>query len=205
MLTHTMSHEQQVLEARKDLPALRNQLVEPVRRLRREFEQYPQGPITHMIAWASPRKNNWLAVIEYDGQRVSTCTLAWYRDRQKRISAIWTTAQGMAYHIAAEVIAGYAGNLDASEDPLERLQSFFFENHRYALQVEEPKGEHHWHVSIGLHAGLGLGEWDTTTDIVYWRELVSFDRSLLEMEPRQRMELYDRARGQEPGKQGRAA
>ena len=145
-----MSPARKLAEARKDLPALRNQLVEPVRRLRKEFERYPQGPITHMIAWASPRKNNWLAVIEYDGERVSTSTLAWYRDRQKRIAALWTTAQGMAYHIAAEVIAGYAEHLDASEDPLERLQSFFFENHRYAMQVEEPKGEHHWNVSIEI-------------------------------------------------------
>ncbi len=196
MIVHTMTHEQLVLDARKDLPALRNQLVEPVRRLRKEFERYPQGPITHMIAWASPRKNNWLAVIEYDGQRVSTSHLAWYRDKSKRIAAIWTTAQGMAYHIAPEVLERYGAGLDASEDELERLQSFFFENHRYAMQVEEPKGEHHWNVSIGLHAGLGLGEWDTTTDIVHWRDLVSFDRSLLEMEPRQRMALYEQARGQ---------
>ena len=77
---------------------------------------------------------------------------------------------------------------------MERLQSFFFENHRYAMQVEEPKGEHHWNVSIGLHAGLGLGVWDTTTDILHWHDFIAYDRSLLEMEPRQRMALYDRVR-----------
>ena len=57
----------------------------------------------------------------------------------------------------------------------------------------------------GPRNGFDGGEWDTTTDIVHWHELVGFDRSLLERELRQRMELYDRARGQEPGKQGKAA
>lgn len=194
MIIHTMSPEQMVLEARKDLPALRNQLVEPVRRLRTEFERHPQGPITHMIAWTSPKKNNWLAVIEYDGERVSTSTLAWYRDKSKRIAAIWTTAQGMAYHISPHVIARYGEHLFPSELPVEQLQSFFLENPIFAMQVEEPKGEHHWHVSIGCNAGLGLGEWDTTTDIVHWQDFMVSDGNLLEMEPRQRMELYDRVR-----------
>jgi hypothetical protein len=68
---------------------------------------------------------------------------------------------------------------------------------------------------------MGLGQWDTTTDIVHWRSFLHLgdlfphqngqpsamdhERRWFDLSPGQRMALYDRARGGELGKQGRAA
>lgn len=216
-----MSPARKLAEARKDLHALRNKLVAPVSRLRKEHAFDPQGELVHMYPWTSPAKNNWLVVLKCTNRGVSTHTLAWYTTKDERIEAIWLTARGLAYHISADVIEQFAAYADESESPLERLQSFFFENHAYVMQVEEPQGEHHWNVSIGAGEGMGLGQWDTTTDIVHWRSFMHMgelfpqqhgqppamdhERRWFDLPPGQRMALYDRARGLEPRKQGRAA
>jgi len=221
MLVHTMTHEQMVLEARKDLPALRNKLVAPVSRLRKEHAFDPQGELVHMYPWTSPAKNNWLVVLKCTKRGMSSHTLAWYNTKDGRIAALWLTGRGLSYHISADVIEQFAAYADESETPMERLQSFFFENHTYAMQVEEPQGEHHWNVSIGAGQGMGLGQWDTTTDIVHWRSFIHLgelfpqqhgqaeamdpEHRWFDLNPGQRLELYDRARGLELRKRGRAA
>ena len=69
--------------------------------------------------------------------------------------------------------------------------------------------------------GMGLGQCNTTTDIVQWRSFIHLgvlfpeqsgqpaamdhDRRWFDLSPGQRMELYDRARDMEQGKQLRAA
>lgn len=221
MLSHSMSPARLLAEARKDLAALRNKLVAPVGRLRKEHARDPQGELVHMYPWTSPNKNNWLVVLKCTKRGVSTHTLAWYNTKDGRIAALWLTARGLAYHIDAEVIEQFAAYADESETPLERLQSFFFENHSYVMQVEEPQGEHHWNVSIGAGQGMGLGQWDTTTDIVHWRsfihlgelfplqhgqpEAMDHERRWFDLSPGQRTELYDRVRGMAQRKKGRAA
>ena len=221
MILHTMTPAQLVLEARKDLPALRNKLVAPVIRLRKEHAFDPQGELVHMYPWTSPAKNNWLVVLKCTKRGVSTHTLTWYKAKDGRIAALWLTGRGLSYHIDAAVIEHFAAYADESESPLERLQSFFFENYSYVMQVEEPQGEHHWNVSIGAGQGMGLGQWDTTTDIVHWRSFIHLgdlfpqqhgqhaamehERRWFDLSPGQRMELYDRACGLERSRQGRAA
>jgi hypothetical protein len=221
MIVHSMTPARMLAEARKDLPALRNKLVAPVSRLRKEHTFDPKGELIHMYPWTSPARNNWLVVLKCTKRGVTTHTLAWYEAKDGRIAAIWLTGRGMAYHIDAAVIEQFAAYADESESPLERLQSFFFENHAYVMQVEEPQGEHHWNVSIGAGQGMGLGQWDTTTDIVHWRSFIHLgqlfpeqngqhetmgqERRWFDMSPVQRMELYDRARGLVKRQQGRAA
>ena len=68
--------------------------------------------------------------------------------------------------------------------------------------------------------GMGLGQWDTTTDIVHWRSFIHLgelyqqneqpmamdhERRWFDLSPGQRMALYDRAREVVLGKRGRAA
>jgi hypothetical protein len=215
MITHTMSPARALAEARKDLPALRNKLVAPVSRLRKEHAIDPEGELVHMYPWTSPGRNNWLVVLKCTKRGVSTHTLAWYKAKDGRIAALWLTGRGLAYHIDAAVIEQFAAYADESENPLEQLQSFFFENHSYVMQVEEPQGEHHWNVSIGAGQGMGLGQWDTTTDIVHWRsfihhaqvfpEHVTGQKSMnnehywFDLPRAQRLELYERARKVEQG------
>jgi hypothetical protein len=209
MLIHTLSPARLLAEARKELPTLRNKLVAPVSRLRKEHAFDPQSELVHMYPWTSPAKNNWLVVLKCTKRGVSTHTLTWYRARDGRIAAIQLTARGLSYHIDADVLQRYSAYYDAEESPLEQLQSFFFENHTYGIQVEEPQGEHHWKVSICARQGLGLGEWDTTTDMVHWRsfihheqlfpehatalERMNNERYWFDLPRAQRMELYDRA------------
>ena len=221
MLIHTMTPEEMVLEARKDLPAVRNKLVAPISRLRKEHGLDPKGELVHLYPWTSPSRNHWLVTLKCGQRGVTIHTLAWYRTKCGRIAAVSLTGRGPAYHIDAEVIDHYGTYAKESETPLERLQSFFFENHAYAMQVEEPYGEHHWKVSIGAAQGMGLGQWDTTTDIVHWQSFIHLGRILpgssvphvqmgralawFDMSPAQRVELYERACALEQRRQGRAA
>ncbi len=216
-----MNHAQMVRAARTELPALQNSMVQAASRLRKEHAFDPQGELVHMCPWTSPAGNNWLVVLSCSARGMSTYTLVWYATKDGRVAAIWLTGRGMSYHIDADVIDRFAAYADESETPLERLQSFFFENHSYMMQVEEPLGEHHWNVSIGTGQGMGLGQWDTTTDIVYWRSFIHQGvlladhkgdpappghlRRWFDLSSGQRTELYDRARGLDQGQQGRAA
>ncbi|MBK9175938.1 MAG: hypothetical protein IPM46_06275 [Flavobacteriales bacterium] len=159
-------------DARKDFPALRKQLDAPLRRLRAELERNGSKMITHMVPWRSPRKHDWLILLHYSARAVRVHTLLWFKDADGHTAAVWTGASGLAYHISAQALEAYAQRFDPTAAPKERAQSFFLDNPFFEMQVETPQGEHHWNVSVGMYQGLGLGEWDTTTDIVHVRSYV---------------------------------
>lgn len=223
MIVHTMSHAEMVADARKDLKALRNKLDKPLQQLRREHARNPEEPILYLYPWSSPNGNNWLVMIRYAKTSVSTYTMAWFQDEDGRVAGLWTAHKGLSYFIDPQVIERYGEQFDPHGSPVERLQSFFFENYFYAMQVEEQRDEQHWNVSIGMNHGLGLGEWDTTSDIVYFRTFVDHgqlfpeqqqmkeldaDRLFQMLTPRQRVELANRARSIAAGerrRQGSAA
>lgn len=212
-----MTISEMLADARTDLPALREQLDAPLRRLRAEHEHNGGKTITHMVPWRSPKKYNWLILFQYGAHAVRIHTLFWYRDADGNTAAVWTGASGLAYHIGAHALEVYAHRFDPTAAPEERAQSFFLDNPYFEMQVETPQGEHHWNVSVGMYQGLGLGEWDTIDDIVHVRSFVPLSTVLepgtrLEEGPRspfdglslqQRIELADRAA--ELARQQRAA
>jgi hypothetical protein len=203
-----MTHAEMVTEARKDLKALRNMLEKPLRDLRREHLLDIHQPIQHMIPWCSPNLNNWLVMIKCVNSTLSVYTLAWFPERDRRLAGLWITAKGLSYFIDADVIERYGDHFDPSGSTIDRLQSFFFENHFYAMQVEDQRDEDRWNVSVGLDQGMGLGEWDIASDIVHLRTFVEHGE-LFEQEKKadvradrlfnllthgQRIELGDRLR-----------
>ncbi len=215
MIVHTMTHEQMVLEARKDYPALRNKCTEPLRKLRKEHLKDRQGELLHMFTWTSPaRKNNWLIVLRFTKATISTYTLAWFPDKQGKLAAVFTSSSGLAYYIDAHVFQRFGERFDPDETPLERLQSFFLENHMYSVEVDAPRGEHCWSVNIGANQGLGRGTWDTRTNIVHWgtfvnhgqlfpnqadsMERMDLERVFMGMSPGQRTHLLNLAEKSDP-------
>lgn len=221
MIVHTMTHAEMVAEARKDFPALRNKTASVMQRMRREHLRDRKQTLVHMFPWRSPNRNHWLILLHYSKQAQSTYTLTWFRDKEERIAALWTTHAGLAFYIDSHVIQRYGERFDPTDNPAERLQSFFLENHFYSMQLEEPRGEQHWNVSVGMNHGLGLGEWDTVTNIVHVRtfvnhgqlfpeqeqkmDLMDFERLYYTLTPGQRIDLHNRIRLAEEEERRRAA
>lgn len=182
MIAHTMTHEQMVLDARKDIQMLRNQCIEPLRKLRRERLENGSDTLVHLFRWKSPNRNNWLILIRHSTNRTLIHSLTWFHDRDGRLAALWTTGAGISYYIEPSVFTRFGERSDPDETPMERLQSFFLENHLYSF---EPTGRitgHRFQVSIGANQGLGLGEWDPRTDIIHWRTFENQENAMERMD-----------------------
>ena len=228
MIVHTMTHERMVLEARKDIQAMRNKCTEPMRKLRRELFASKHDTLLHLFDWKSPNKNNWLVLIRHSKKRTLILSLAWFPDREGKLAALWTTGAGMAFYIDSHVFERFGERFVPDEIPIERMQSFFLENHLFSFEPTVQKSEDRFEVSIGANQGMGLGEWDRSTDIIHWRTFVNhgqlfenqeiamermdWDRVLLDMSPGQRKHLIALAEKNDPEvaaflkqRQGRAA
>lgn len=205
MIVHTMTHEQMVLEARKDIQAMRNKCTGPMRKLRRELFASKHDTLLHLFHWKSLSKNNWLVLIKHSKKRTLILSLAWFPDKEGKLAALWTTGAGNSFYIDSHVFERFGERFVPDESPIERLQSFFLENHIYSFEATDQIGEDRHEVSIGANQGLGLGQWDRSTDIIHWRTFVNhgqlfsnqeismermdWDRMLLEMSPGQRQHL----------------
>ncbi len=172
MIVHTMSHAQMVLDARKDIQAMRNTCIEPLRKLRRELFASEDDTLLHLFDWKSPNKNNWLVLIRHSKKRTMILSLAWFPDKEGKLAALWATGAGMAFYIDPHVFERFDERFVPDEIPIERLQSFFLENHLFSFEPTGQKSEQLYEVSIGANQGLGLGVWDRSTDIVHWRTFV---------------------------------
>ncbi len=172
MIIHTMTHERMVREARKDFSALRNACVAPIQKLRREQLLDPAADLLHMVPWTSPRKNNWLVVLQMRYGLLHTSALAYFPDANGGLAAVWTEHTGHAFIIDPQVFQDFGDRPFPDETMVERVQSFFLENHAFSIEVDAPHGEHGWNVNIATDHGLGSGVWDTRTDIVHWQTFV---------------------------------
>lgn len=214
MIVHTMTHAEMVLDARKDIQAMRNKCTEPLRKLRRELFASKHDTLLHLFDWKSPNKNNWLVLIRHSKKRSLTLSLAWFPDKEEKLAALWVTGAGIAYYIDSHVFERFGERFDPDQIPLDRLVSFFLENHVFSVEPTAQKGEQLFEVNIGANQGLGLGEWDRSTDIVHWRTFVNhgqlfsnqevamermdWDRVLLDMTPGQRQHLISVADKRDP-------
>ena len=176
MVVHTMSVPEMVLEARKDFQALRNKTTEPARRLRKEFLRSDrENELGHLVEWSSPKgKNKWLIFLVHGPKGLRTYTMVHFKDIKGRVAALWVTTNGPGYYIGPHVIQRYGERFDPTANPVERLRSFFMENHWYAVEPEREMRPGVWEAHFGLNHGLGLGDWHVEEGYFHIRTFVDF-------------------------------
>ena len=174
MLVPTMTLPEMVAEARRDHKVLWNKVDGLLPKLRRIHLQERSTIISHLEPWRSPRKNNWLLHFSLRKAGLSLHPLVWGRDQKGRVFGLIVTHTGSTYHLDAHMIHRYGERFDPTSDPVERLQSFFLENHYYAMETMGTKQPGVQDVRVGMNHGLGLGRWDTADDIIHVETFVSF-------------------------------
>ena len=161
-------------EARRDYRALWNKVDSLLPKLRRLHLRERAQTISHLEPWRSPRKNNWLLHFSLRKAGLLMHPLVWGRDQKGRVFGLIVTPTGSTYHLDAHMIHRYSERFDPTSNPVERLQSFFFENFHYATETLHERRPGVREVRVGMNHGLGLGEWDTHTDIIHVDTFVSF-------------------------------
>ena len=174
MLVPTMTLAEMVAEARRDHKALWNKVDGLLPKLRRIHLRDRAQTISHLEPWRSPRKNNWLLHFSVRKAGLNLHPLVWGRDQKGRVFGLIVTPTGSTYHLDAHLIHRYGERFDPTSDPVERLQSFFMENHYYAMETMGTKQPGVQEVRVGMNHGLGLGRWDTVEDIIHVETFVSF-------------------------------
>jgi len=174
MLVPTMSLPEMVADARKDYKAIWNKVDGLMPRLRRMHLRERGATLSHLEPWRSPRKNNWLLHFSIRKAGPMMHPLVWSYDSKGRIFGLIITPSGSTTLLDNHMIQRYGERFDPTANPLERLQSFFYDNFYYATETlhERSPGVHE--VRVGMNHGLGLGEWDTRADIIHVRTFVSF-------------------------------
>jgi hypothetical protein len=169
-----MTLPEMIAEARRDNMAMGNKVYGLMPKLWRRHLRDRRNTISHLEPWRSPRGNQWLLHFSLRKSRPSLNPLVWTYDRKGRIFALIVTPTGSTYHLDNHLIQRYGERFDPTKNPLQRLHSFFLQNHYYATETlhEREPGIHE--VRVGMNHGLGLGDWDTNTDIIHVRTFVSF-------------------------------
>ncbi|MBL0126076.1 MAG: hypothetical protein IPP83_01185 [Flavobacteriales bacterium] len=185
MLTPLISLPELVADARKDHKALWSTVNRLLPRLRRVQGRDGAETIPHMEPWTSPRGNNWLLHFSTRSTGPAMHPLVWCSDGNGSIIALLITPTGTTYHLEGGMIQHYGAHVEGTADLLEALQSFFFENHYYTTETLHEFSPGIWDVRVTMDQGLGLGEWDRTTDIIHVRSYVSY----VQLFPEQREHL----------------
>ncbi|MGV9011321.1 MAG: hypothetical protein ACOH13_01900 [Flavobacteriales bacterium] len=192
MIVSTMTIPEMVADARQDYKALWNKVDSQLPNMRRMHLRDRGQMITHLLPWRSPRKNNWLLQFCLRKAGLLMHPLVWSYDAKGRIIAMIVTPEGETTYLDNHMIQRYGERFDPTANPLERLQSFFYENYYYVKETLHELRPGVWEVRVGMNHGLGLGEWDRNTDIVHVRTFVSFGQ--LFPEQRELMERFDAQR-----------
>jgi hypothetical protein len=169
-----MTFPEMVAEARRDHKAMWNKVNGLMPRLRRIHLRDRGHTVSHLEPWRSPRKNNWLLHFSIRKAGPAMHPLVWTYDSKGRIIALIVTPDGVSYCLHNHMIQRYGERFDPTANPLERLQGFFLENFRYAIETLGERSPGVQEVRVGMNHGLGLGEWDLDTDIIHIRTFVSF-------------------------------
>ncbi len=174
MLVPTMSLTEMVAEVRRDYKALWNKVDSLMPKMRRIHLRERAHTMSHLEPWRSPRKNNWLLHFSIRKAGPAMHPLVWTYDGKGRIIALIVTPSGSTTVLDNHMIQRYGERFDPTANPLERLQSFFYENYFYSTETLHERSPNVWEVRVGMNHGLGLGEWDRNTDIIHVRTFVSF-------------------------------
>ncbi len=175
MIVPRMTIPEMVTEARKDYRALWNKVDSILPKMRRMHLRDRAHEQYHMEAWRSPRKNNWLLHFGIRKAGLNMHPLVWTYDTKGRIIALIVTQSDRTTYLDNHMIQRYGERFDPTSNPLERLQSFFYENNYHAVETLHERSPGVWEVRVGMNHGLGLGEWDQHTDIMHIRTFVSYD------------------------------
>lgn len=199
MIVHTMSPEEMVADGRKDFAALYNRTDKPLRLARREMIKTRQD-VMHLLPWRSPRNNNWLLLVQQRKAGPRIYALAWYYDRDGRINALHMAQRGMVFHLHRHVIERYGDRFDPTAKPLERLQSFWLENHAYSVNPVDKRSEDRYNVQVGMNHGMGLGSWDLGTEIVHVETFINHGQMFTnQLDTMERMDVERMLRDLTPG------
>lgn len=192
MLVHTMTLPEMVADARRDYKALWNKVNALLPGMRRIHLKARGETITHLVPWTSPRKNHWLLHFSLRKAGPLMHPLVYSYDAKGRLFGLIVTPTGSSYCIDNHLIQRYGERFDPTANPLDRLQSFFHENFFYATETLNERSPGVREVRVGMNHGLGLGDWDTHTDIIHIRTFVSFGQ--LFPEQQELMERLDAQR-----------
>lgn len=192
MIVSTMTPEEMLVDARKDMGAILNRCKEPTRKLRKAHLRNRKNDIEHMISWNSPRGNKWLITICYNKRKPLIYTLVWYYDKKGRVSAMICSTTGSALTICPHVIERYGDRYDPVVDPVQRLKVFFADNPSFSFDTKEEIGEDEWEMLVGMNSGLGLGVWKEDSQIIEVRTFVN--REMLFSEQKEYMKELDAMR-----------
>ena len=174
MLTSMMSLPELVADARKDHKALWSTVNNLLPRLRRMQHRDWAEAVPHMEPWCSPRGNNWLLHYSIRNTGPAMQPLVWCTDGRGGLIALLVTPSGTTYHLDNGMITHYGAHFEGTSDPLEALQSFFYENHYYTTETLHESSPGTWEVRVTMDQGIGLGEWDRIVDIIHIRNYVSY-------------------------------
>ncbi|MCB9164380.1 MAG: hypothetical protein H6592_08100 [Flavobacteriales bacterium] len=174
MLVPAMSLPEMVAEARRDYKALWNKVDSLMPKLRGKHLRDRAHILSHLEPWRSPRKNNWLLHFSIRKAGLLMHPLVWTYDEKGRIFGLIVTPSGSTYCLDNHLIQRYGERFDPTANPLERLKHFFFENFYYSMETLYERSPNVWEVRVGMNHGLGLGDWDQSTDIIHVRTFVSF-------------------------------
>ncbi len=217
MIVARMTLPEMVADARRDYKALWNKVNGLMPQLRRIHLRDRAHTVPHLLPWRSPRKNNWLLHFSIRKAGLLMHPLVWSYDAKGRIFGLIVTPTGSTYCLDNHMLQRYGERFDPTANPLERLQGFFFENYYYSFETMHELRPNVVEVRVGMNHGLGLGEWDRTTDIIHVRTFVSFGQlfpgqvELMErldaqrawdsLTPGQQTERLARAKREEEGQQ----
>ncbi|HQV51231.1 MAG: hypothetical protein IPF95_15595 [Flavobacteriales bacterium] len=192
MIVSSMSIPEMVTDARQDFRSLWNKIDGLLPKLRRMHLNDRAHTLDHLEPWKSPRKNNWLLHFSISKSGLTLHSLVWSYDAKGRIIALIVTKTGRTTYLDNHMIQRYGERFDPTSNPLERLQSFFYENYYHAIETLHESSPGIWEVRVGMNHGLGLGDWDQNTDIVHVRTFVSYGQ--LFPEQQELMERLDTQR-----------
>jgi len=184
-----------VADARKDHKALWSAVNNLLPRLRRMQQRDGADATPHMEPWCSPRGNNWLLHYSIRTAGPAMQPLAWCPDGKGGLIALLITASGTTYHLDNGLLLDYGAHFEGTADPLEALQSFFYENHYYTTETLHESSPGIWDVRVAMDQGLGIGAWDRNTDIIHVRSYVAYAQLLAEQ--REHMISFDARRAWE--------
>lgn len=203
MLVPTMNIAEMVADARKDHKALWNKVDGLLPRLRRMYLR-ERGHVTptYLHPWTSPRGNEWLLHFTLRKAGPLMGAMVWTYDRKGRPFGLVVQPTGVTYHFDNHLVQRYGLRFDPTANPVERLRSFYMENHAFVVETQGTRRPGVVNVQVGMNQGLGLGSWDTDTDIIHVETFVNFGQLFPEqLEAMDRMDAQRAWDALTPGQQ----
>lgn len=189
MIVSTMSIEQVVSEAIRDMPALWNKMREPLHRLQRasKVDKSCRG-LERLHTYRSHAGNNWLIVVRASKKIISIACYVWYRGTDDCLRLARIHDDGVSYHFSAHLLEQYFVRFNKEPVSLERMKQFVFDNFDIGAEYDLDSNE----VRCGIRHGYLTGRWEIPHRIA---QLTTFvDHGKLFRDQIQQMDRLDEQR-----------